>query len=622
MGYGYTGAILRVNLSDGSRSVEEQDDLFYRRYFGGVGLIGYYLLNEVGPEVDPLGPDNRLIFALGPVTGVPLAGSGRHTVGAKSPLTEGFGKAEVGGFWGAELKRAGFDGIIVEGKAEKPVYLWVHDGEVEIKDASHLWGIDTKECEERIRAELGDQRIRVTQIGPGGENMVRFACVMNDLKDAAGRTGMGAVMGSKNLKAIAVRGQQAPQLFDRERVRTINRWLTDNYLQESRGMHEFGTGAVMVDTNEQGNIPTRNWRDGYFEKVKDISAIAVRDTIRTGMEGCYACPIRCKKVVKVDAPYNVDPAYGGPEYETLASLGTNCGVDDLKAIAKGNHLCGAYSLDTISTGSTIAFAMECFEEGLLTVKDTDGIELTFGNGEAMLAMIEKIARREGIGDLLAEGTKRAAQKIGGDAARYANEVKGVEMGMHEARLKFGLGLGYAVACHGGDHGCGLHDTMYATPGPGVEAAKTLGILEPLPVTDLSSRKVKMFMYLHSWTNFRDSLVVCSFLPYSYQQTVEIVEAVTGWNTSVWEAMKMGERAINLARVFNMTQGLTAADDRLPPRMFEPFQSGPLKGVAIGREEMDRAIHTYYKMMGWDPETGVPTVEKLEELDLGWAVEKL
>jgi len=622
MGNGYTGKILRVNLSDGTIFQEEQDELFYRRYFGGINLIAYYLLKEVGPEVEPLSPENKLIFALGPITGVPLAGSGRNAVGAKSPLSNGFGKAEVGGFWGAELKRAGFDAIIVEGKAEQPVYLWVHDGEAEIKPAIRFWGQPTKECQEMIREELNDKRVRVAQIGPGGENLVRFACIINDLKAAAGRTGMGAVMGSKNLKAIAVRGTQTPQLYDAEALRSINRWLAENYQVESKSLHDFGTGVDMDQATLTGNIPTRNWRDGVFGKAGDISANAVRDTIRVGMEGCYACPIRCKKVVEVEKPYSVDPAYGGPEYETLAALGTNCGVDDLKAISRGHHLCNAYSLDTISTGSTIAFAMECFEKGLLTKEDTGGIELTFGNAEAMLTMIEQITTREGIGDLLAEGTMRAAEKIGGGSEGFAMQVKGVDLGMHEARLKFGLGLGYAVLAHGADHGSGVHDTAFAEPGPALESIKTLGILEPLPANDLSARKVAMFKYLHSWRTFIDCMVICGFLPYTRKQMTEIIEAVTGWNTSVWECMKVGERSITMARAFNMIHGLSAEDDRLPDRIHEPFSGGPLEGIAVGRDEMEKAIHTYYKMMGWDEETGIPTEEKLVELGIGWIAELL
>jgi len=622
MSYGYTGKVLRINLTSGSIGVEEPEEKFYRRYFGGVGFVGYYLLNELEPGVDPLGTDNKLIFALGVVSGAPLPGSGRNAVGAKSPMTDAFGKSEVGGFWGAELKRAGYDAIIVEGKAEKPVYLWIHDGEADTRDAGHLWGKSTKESQQAIRAELGDRLIRTAQIGPGGERQVRFACIINDLKDAAGRTGMGAVMGSKNLKAIAVRGHTAPQMANPDQVSHWAKWMARNYMQLARGFHDLGTGAGMAGGNLTGNLPVRNFRDGYFEEVDAISAEAVRNTIRIGMEGCFACPIRCKKVVEVKEPYNVDPFYGGPEYETLASFGSNCGVGDLKAIAKGHDLCHAYSLDTISTGGTVAFAMECFENGLLSLKDTDGIELTFGNAAAMVQIIEKIGKREGIGDLLAEGSLRAARHIGGGAEQFAIQVKGVEMGMHEPRLKQGLGLGYSVAAHGADHGVGLHDTMFAQEGASLQRARALGILDPIPLDDLSPRKAALLRQMHCWSIFRDCLVTCSFVPYDYQQTMDIVRAVAGWNSSLVEGMVVGERAVTMARAFNTREGLTTEDDRLPQRFFSPPRAGALKEVAIDPTKMEQAKHFYYKLMGWEASSGLPTFEKLQELGIGWVADKL
>jgi len=624
MPFGYAGKILRVNLSTGDISVEERDERFCRRYLGSTGLIAYTLLKEVPPRIDPFDPQNKLIFALGPVAGAPLAGAGRNSVGAKSPLTFGFGKAEVGGHWGAEFRRTGYDGLIVEGRAKRPVYLWITDERVEIRDAAHLWGQPTKETQERIRQELGDERIRVAGIGPGGERRVRFACIINDLKDAAGRTGMGAVMGSKNLKAVAVRGRKAPQLADGEKVRSIARWLADNYQTLAANLHQFGTGSGMDAGRLSGNLPTRNFRDGDFVEVVEISADTLKERIGVGMDGCYACPIRCKKVVQVTEPYVADPAYGGPEYETLASLGSNCGIHDLKAIAYANALCQANSLDTISTGATVAFAMECFENGLLTLEDTDGIELRFGNAEAMVAIVEKIARREGIGDLLAEGSRIAAQRIGRGAERYAIQVKGVEMGMHEPRLKQGLGLTYAISPHGADHGAGIHDTGYSQEGPELEKAHMLGLLEPMPLNDLGPAKVRAAMYFQIWRNALDAIGLCLFLPYDYRQAVEIVRAVTGWNTSLWELMKAGERIAALARVYNLREGLTAADDRLPERFFTPPTAGPLHEdrVAIDPQALEEAKRLYYQMMGWDAETGVPHRWKLEELEIGWVAEHL
>jgi aldehyde:ferredoxin oxidoreductase len=442
---GYNGKILRVNLSTGSIAAEPIEARFCREYLGGAGFITYFLWKELKPHVDPLGPDNKLIFALGPITGVPISGSGRNCVGAKSPLTGGLAKSEMGGFWGAELKRAGYDAIIIEGKAETPCYLWVHDGEASLRDARPLWGLKTKAAQQAIQEELADKRVRVALIGPAGENGVLYACIMSGLLDAAGRGGLGAVMGSKNLKAVAVRGHQLPAIVNSEYVKKLRQSFLASMPTNKRviGFHDFGTGNNMRGMEAAGNLPVRNFRDGLFPAVTKIDALALKDTIRIGMESCYGCAVRCKKVAQTGAPYNVDPAYGGPEYETLAAFGSNCGVDNLEAIAKANEMCGANSLDTISTGNVIGFAMECFENGLLSAKDTGGLDLRFGNHEAMLAAVELIARREGIGGLLAEGVARMAEKIGGRAEEFAMHVKRLEPGLHDPRSKTGLGIGYS-----------------------------------------------------------------------------------------------------------------------------------------------------------------------------------
>jgi len=610
---GYNGKILRVNLSDNHISVETTDESFCRKYLGGAGFVAYFLWKELGQGIDPLGSDNKMVFALGPATGIRLPGSGRNCVGAKSPLTGGIAKSEVGGFWGAELKRAGYDAIIVEGKAERPVYLWVHDGKVEIKDATHLWGKKTKETQQTIRAELGDSLIRVASIGPAGEKLVRYACIMNGLYDAAGRGGLGAVMGSKNLKAMAVRGHKAPPIADPEGVKELRGWLLAN-MHLVRDFREFGTGAAMKGFEITGNLPVRNFRDGLFPEVKMIDAKRVKNTIRVRMEGCFACPVRCKKVVKFQEPYPVDPAYGGPEYETLAALGSNCSIDNLKAIAKGSELCNAYSLDTISTGAVIAFAMECFENGLLSIKDTNGIELRFGNDEAMLKIIELIARREGIGDLLAEGTAQAAQRIGKGAEELAMEVKGLEAGMHEPRFKTGLGLGFMVNPHGADHCCNLHDPMYATKEQ-LKELNPLGILEPIPPDDIGPRKVALFKVRQLRQIVFDCLVLCQFLPYNYEQVADVTAAVTGWNTGIMEQLRVAERILTMMRLFNIREGFTAADDKLPQRFFQPKTNGALADKPLDPAKLERAKSYYYSLMAWDTHTGIPTPEKLEELGI-------
>jgi aldehyde:ferredoxin oxidoreductase len=611
---GYTGNILRVDLSHGRITVEKIDEAFCRKYMGGAGFIAYYLLNELKPGTDPLGPDNKLIFALGPVTGVQLPGSGRNCVGARSPLTGGITKTEAGGFWGAELKRAGFDALIIEGKAKNPVYLWIQDGKAEIKDAIGLWGMTTHDTEKAIRAECGDNLIRVASIGPAGEKMVRYACIMNDLKDAAGRGGMGAVMGSKNLKAIGVRGHKAPVVADPEKIKELRQFILNNRPMWAN-FAELGTGGGMAAFVAAGNVPVRNFRDGLFPEVVDISGETIRDTIRIKMEGCYACPVRCKKVVRVEEPYEVDPAYGGPEYETLAALGANCGVSDLKAIAKGNELCNAYSLDTISTGVAISFAMECFENGLLTTGDTDDLELRFGNAGAMLKVIELIARRQGIGDLLAEGTLKAAEKIGRNAMDYAMQVKGLEIPMHEPRVKAALGLGYAVNPHGADHCANLHDTMYTQQSPAFDRLRPMGVLEPLPSDDLSPKKVSMFRDVHQSRIITDCMVVCMFVPFDMQQLAEILGAVTGWNTGIGELMRVAERTLTACRLFNIREGFTGDDDKLPERFYKPKTDGVLSDKYYSREDFEMARHYYYALMGWDVRTGVPLPEKVEDLGL-------
>jgi aldehyde:ferredoxin oxidoreductase len=611
---GYNGKILRVNLSKGSMTTETIDESFCRRYIGGAGFVIYYLWKELKQGVDALSPDNKLIFALGPVTGLSLPGAARHCVGAKSPLTGGIAKSEAGGFWGAELKRTGYDAIIIEGKAEKPVYLWIKDGEASIRDAGHLWGKETKETQEAVRAELGDDRVQVAQTGPGGENMVRFACIMHGLYDTAGRGGLGAVMGSKNLKAIALRGRKTPEIADKERLKEIRHRMT----AEPHLLSTYGTaGPEMVDWVKEGNLPVRNFRDGLFPEIEQSHGGVIKDTFTIKMEGCFACPVRCKKVVQLEEPYPVYAAYGGPEYETMAALGANCGIGNAKAILRANQLCNAYSLDTISTGVTIAFAMECFEKGFLTTKDTDGIELRFGNEEAMLKMIELIARRQGIGNLLAEGTRRVARKIGKGSEDFAMQVKGLETPMHDPRRKAGLGIGYMVNPHGDDHCCSMHDELLSSEkslkGLGYH---TLGIIETLPVDDAGPRKVTLLRLEQHKEILEDVMLICHliplFPPFTYQWFADIMGAVTGWDTGVTELLKVSERVLTVARLFNIREGFSAADDVLPERFFQPKTDGVLSNKHLDRAKFEQAKKFYYALMGWD-ENGVPLPEKVEEL---------
>ena len=424
--HGYNGRILRVNLSEERIEIDQPPEDYYQRYLGGRGFIVTTLLKELPARIDPLGPENKLIFALGPLTGMPLPGSGRNSVGAKSPLTGAYGESEAGGYWGAELKKAGFDAIIIEGQAASPVYLLIQDGQVELRDARPLWGMEVAQTHFAIQKELSDKQTRTTIIGPGGENLVRYAAVAHDISHYAGRTGMGAVMGSKKLKAIAVRGRNVPPMANPGVIHDLALWMAKNFKKETNSWR-YGTGDNMAGNNLAGNTPVLNSQDGFFNGAEKLSAKAICDEFRVAMHSCYACPIRCKKKVKIDAPWPVDPIYGGPEYETIAAFGPNCGVSDVRAICKAHDLCNRYGLDTISTGVTIAFAMECFERGLITSQDTGGLDLKFGNAQAMLSMVEQIVRREGLGEILAQGTKIAAGKIGQGAEDLAVHVKGLEL---------------------------------------------------------------------------------------------------------------------------------------------------------------------------------------------------
>ena len=589
--FGYWNKILHVNLTAGTATIEEPGDAFYRTYAGGRGFTGHYLLKHVPDGADPLGPNNVLVFAAGVLTGAPVPGAGRHSVGAKSPLSGGFGEAEAGGFWGAELKRAGWDAIVVHGVSPAPVYLSINQDHVEIRDATHIWGKVTGDVQEMIRAELGDPRIRVAQIGPAGENLVRFANIANDLNEFAGRSGMGAVMGSKKLKAIAVRGKTPVPIADQPALLAISKWVSSTIGQVHRGIHEYGTGGGMQGKSLDGGIPTLNYRLGTFEGTAKVDGVAIKEQVRIDMEACFACSVRCKKVVQIEMReedagvtrkgvkvavdprhrYRVDPRYGGPEYESLASLGTNLGVDDIVAVCKSNEICNMIGMDTISAGSTIAWAMEAYEKGVLTPEDTDGVKLEFRDGDAVIQMLHKIAMREGIGDILAEGSQRAAARIGNGSEEYLTTVKGMEMAMHDPRHMPGMRASYLLAPTGGDHMRQTGDK----------------------------------------NGLRNQVGMCHFLAYDDEQTRQVLNAVTGWNVELSEMVAMAHRGLTLARLFNMREGMTRADDRLPKRFHEDLP----KHKGLAEEELQKIVTDYYVEQGWDPETGRPTPETVRTLGL-------
>ena len=614
---GAHGKILHVDLTSGQVKIETPDQYIYRTLIGGRALITYLLLRDLPPGADPLGPENRLIFAPGILQGTNLPGTGRHGVGAKSPLTGALGSSEAGGWWGHEFKGTGFDALVIRGRAAQPVYLWINDGEVEVRPAEHLWGKETAEVAALLHKELGDHKVKIAQIGIAGENQVRFAAIMHDVNRAAGRNGLGAVMGSKNLKAVVVRGTKPPSLVDRKRIVTVARWLGQNYQVDAAWAVRMGTPGGVSSLGLISALPTRNFQDPIFPGREKISGELMHETILKGRDTCMVCPIACKQVVAHEdaGEYNLAPVYGGPEYETLAALGSNCGVDDLLAVAKANERCAAYGLDTISAGATIAFVMECVDRGLLTADATGGYLPRWGDSQAMLAGVELIARREGFGDKMAEGVARLAADIGHGAEAFALHVKGQELPMHEPRLKAAMGLGYAVAPVGADHMMNIHDTDFARPGYRLRRVNSVYKVDPLPPDDLGEEKMNLFYHEVNWMHALDCCLICMFHPYRYEHVAEALSGATGIEYRIEDVLAIGERAQTLGRLFNYRQGFTAADDRLPSRVMKAFNTGPLAGIEITPDSFDWALHRFYELMGWDRETGTPLPERIEALGL-------
>ena len=618
--FGTTGRILRVNLTEDRIKTEKLDEMTVKKFLGGKCLGAKILFEELKPGIDPLGPENKLVFAAGPLTGAPFPGNARYAVMAKSPLTGGWGESYAGGFFPVELKMAGFDVVIVEGRAEDPVYLWIREGEAELRDAKELWGKVTGDVQREIRREVGEEKARVAAIGPGGENLVKYACIISDLHCAAGRCGMGTVMGSKKLKAVAVRGKERVSIADEKTLRSILKKASKEAMDGwGRELFDYGTDGALDDLSGSGRLPTKAFRKGTFEGAEEITGETLAKTIMKGRISCPACPDAHYRIVETKGRYLTDPTYGGPEYETCASFGSLCLNDDLEVIAKANELCNKYTLDTISTGVSIAFAMECYEKGVITKRDTDGIDLSWGNGDAIIQMIHKIARREGIGAILAEGVKRAAEKIGYGSEDWALHVKGMELPMHEPRGKKGMGLTYATSDRGATHLQVYHDDSFENED---NVAPEIGIdssLVPQDRLETGPRKVKLVKIGEDLMGLYNSLVVCRFTFYpagiSIRTLMTIFKSVTGWDASPMELLLVGERSFNLTRAFNAREGFTRKDDTLPKRIMEPLPDGPIKGEAYPANTLERMLDLYYDYRGWDKDRGWPTKRKLEELGL-------
>ena len=649
--YGYAGKILHVDLTTGTLEVEEPPEELYRTYLGGSALGLYYLFKNTPAGVDPYGPENTLVFMLSGPTGAPIAGQSRCTITAKSPITGGAGDSQGGGFWPAELKFAGFDGIVVRGISPKPVYLWINKGEAELRDASHLWGETTLEVEQTLKAELEDKRIEVLQIGPAGEKKVRFAAIMSMATRANGRTGMGAVMGSKMLKAIAVRGgKKKLPMADPEALRAIVQRAVPLVREDDDvwELAKYGTIGIVESQSAVGGLPTRNYQSGSMgfdgakmiggERLYDelLRGAADDDQLKQGRDTCYSCAVRCKRVVEAEwQDKALNPGSGGPEYETTAMFGSDCGIEDLHAVAYASQLCNQYGADTIAAGGTMAFAIDCFEKGLITVEDTGGVELKWGDAEAMIAMLEMTLRREGFGDILAEGSAAAAAEIGNGTEDLAIAVKGAELPAHMPQVKPTLGVIYAVNPFGADHQSSEHDGMYAPetldswPEKYGKRMADIGLADPQPEDSLNEEKVRYALTTQYAYSAMDTANVCQFVfgpgweLLGMDDLAGVVTAVTGMETTVDDLLTYGRRRVNLMRAFNAREGLTREQDTLPKRLYdEPLEDGASAGATVDRERLAEAIETYYRLAGWDPETGNPGRGTLEELDLGWVADEL
>lgn len=617
--------ILEINLSLSEVSIKILPGDIYRLYPGGSALGMYLLLKEQAPNIEPFSEENLLIFSVSPLTGLPISGQSRMCVTSKSPLTGTAASSEAGGYLPAYIKASGYDAIVIKGKSKKPVYIYIDGGNVEIKDAKNVWGKITGEAEKIIKEELGQNQVEIAQIGPSGEKLVRFACILNMCNRANGRNGLGAVMGSKNLKALVVKKGKTIKPSDPEGFKKLTHNAKDRYDEASlKSFTLNGTDDELEGTNSEGYLVTNNWQSGYFPGGSQITGSAMTEKILVGRETCYACMIRCKR--KVEVPDKVDPYYGGPEYETCATFGSYCGNDSIEIIAEANQICNMYGVDTISAGATIAFAMECYKNNIISKDSTEGLELNFGNGKSIIRLLEKICMREGIGDLLAEGSYRAALAIGKDAIQYSMSVKKQEMPAHMPQFKSSLGIVYAMNPFGADHESSAHDGALLGP-PDSRSRKRLGQLGIIKGYDnyeaLDEGKVEYAFTTQKFFSILDTLCLCQFAwgptwqLYGPEDLYNLCKYGIGWETSLYELMSIGERRINMMRYFNAREGFSSNDDILPERLFQPFTDGPAKGASLNKEKFEHGKKRYYEMAGWDPITGNPTDATLKSLKLGW-----
>ena len=589
---GYAGKILWVDLTENSCHSERLGEELASNYLGGKGFGAHLLYHNQRPHTDPLSPDNLLIFATGPLTGTLAPSSAKSALITRSPLTRTFLDSYASGSFASELKYAGYDILVIKGRAQRPTYILIDDDSVSLRDASALWGLENADTARAIRAELGDERVKVISIGPAGERLVKFACVYCDRR-THGRGGGGAVMGSKNLKAIAVRGRGGIRIADLNRFDSALQICLKRLAEKSTTFGKYGTLMTLSATNEAGVLPTRNWREGYFEGADKISAHRLYDEKLIRRVACFGCPVACSRLSRGSyggMPFTTE----GPEYENVYAFGSNLGNPDLDSILLAERLCDEYGLDTISCGVTIGFAMEAYEKGIISRADADGLELHFGNSRAAIELIQKIARREGIGDLLAEGVKVASEKLGAGSSRFAMHIKGMELPAYDPRGMKGQALSYAVADRGG---CHLRANTLKTEiwGSACDRFSYEG----------KARMVKELQYQYI---ISDSSVLCLFINMGLEldDYARLISSATGLKLDREGLIAIADRIWQLTRAFNCREGFGRADDTLPERLFsDPLPSGASKGEVVDRASFEEMVEEYYRQEGWDLETGRP-----------------
>ncbi|MHC1782423.1 MAG: aldehyde ferredoxin oxidoreductase family protein [Anaerolineaceae bacterium] len=608
---GYTGKLLRINLSSMLISEENLNPTYLRDYIGGSGLGIRLMYDEVPPETDPLGPEAKIFITTGPVTATSLGTAGRFQVIFKSPLTGILCDSSSGGHWGSEFKQTGYDVLVIEGKAPEPVYINIKDGITEIRPASHLTGKDTYETQSLLQAEVSDDKARVLCIGPGGEAGALYAAMINDTGRAPARGGPGAVMGSKNLKAIVVRGTQKVELADPD---GFKRYAVEINKRNGRGdetkmLRIFGTPEVMDNNWQVGDIPVKNWSVGSYEKIcVSLGGQKMYDTILVPHNACHLCPIGCSRWVKIETQaYKMDGP--GPEYESIGALGSMTLVDDLEAVSYANHLCNIYGLDTISCGSSIAFAMECYEKGLITKEDTGGLDLTWGNAQALIQLVEMVGKGEGFGKFVGQGTRLMANQLGNNSIDFAVQVKGLELPMHDARAFFSWASNYATSPRGGCHLHGM-SAIYENK------------QDPIPEWGLTGYyprhsdkgKASITYFAQNWSHILSSMVLCYFATFSQQPSdlASLINYATGWSLSPKDLLVIADRINALHRAYNYRCGIRRADDTLSKRSLTPLEAGGASGVV---PDLEFQLNEYYQIRGWE-EDGKPSRQVL--LDLGLA----